>query len=132
MGLAAVADTMELLERKNVTLTERDREFAARFAFRTGDRELTEKLAGELLDEGSDRDAVCRKYRALTGPASAGWIRQAENFLVSLELYRLREDQAVKDMAGLLSACGISMRECGAGRPEMAAAPENTRKGIIL
>ena len=107
MGLTAVADTMELLRRKNVALTERDREFAARFAFRTDDRELMEKLVGELLDEESDRDAVYRKYRALTGPARTGMAGKAESLLVSLEMYRALGERAVEELDGLLSACGI-------------------------
>lgn len=44
MGLGAVTETVGLLRQRNISLTERDKEFVAQFAFRTNDRELTDKL----------------------------------------------------------------------------------------
>ena len=66
MGLIAVTETAELFRQKNISMTERDKEFVVQFAFRTNDRELTNKLIDELMDEGADRNAVCRKYQAET------------------------------------------------------------------
>lgn len=129
MGLVS-AETMELIGRKNAALTERDWEFAARFALRTDDRELTEKLIGELLDGSGDRDAVYRKYRALTGPARAGMAGKAENLLVSLEMYRALGERAVKELDGLLSAYGISMprdEARGTVSPGVGTGPERDR-----
>ena len=108
MGLAPVTETAELFRQKNVSMTERDKEFVVQFAFRTNDRELTNKLIDELADAGADRDAVCRKYQALTG-FTPDWIQRIENLLISLEMYRVQEEQAVKTLSELLSACGISM-----------------------
>ena len=110
MGLIAVTETAELFRQKNISMTERDKEFVVQFAFRTNDRELTNKLIDELADAGADRDAVCRKYQALTG-FTPDWIQRIENLLISLEMYRVQEEQAVKTLSELLSACGISMSE---------------------
>lgn len=110
MGLIAVKETAELFRRKNISMTERDTEFVVQFAFRINDRELTEKLIDELAADGADRDAICRKYQTLTGFVP-DWIQRIENLLISLEMYRVQEEQAVKTLSELLSACGISMSE---------------------
>lgn len=110
MGLVAVTQTAEMLREKNISLTERDMEFVVQFAFRTGDKELTDKLIDELSKPSADRNAVCRKYETLTG-FMPDWIQRIENLLVSLEMYRVQEEKAVKTLAELLSACGISMTE---------------------
>ena len=110
MGLVAVTQTAEMLREKNISLTERDMEFVVQFAFRTGDKELTDKLIDELTEPAADRNAVCRKYETLTG-FMPDWIQRIENLLVSLEMYRVQEEKAVKTLSELLSACGISMTE---------------------
>mgnify|MGYP004457707801 CR=1 FL=1 len=110
MGLVAVTQTAEMLREKNISLTERDMEFVVQFAFHTGDKELTDKLIDELTEPAADRNAVCRKYETLTG-FMPDWIQRIENLLVSLEMYRVQEEKAVKTLSELLSACGISMTE---------------------
>lgn len=110
MGLVAVTQTAEMLREKNISLTERDMEFVVQFAFHTGDKELTDKLIDELTEPAADRNAVCRKYETLTG-FMPDWIQRIENLLVSLEMYRVQEEKAVKILSELLSACGISMTE---------------------
>lgn len=132
MGLAAVAETMEMPGQKNMALAERDREFAAWFAFRTGDRELTEKLVGELLAGDGDGEAVRLKYRVLAGPAPAVLIQKAENLLVSLEMYRVLGELTVKDLAELLSVCGTPAHEDKAGRTDDAGTQETARKEMRL
>ena len=72
MGLVAVTETAQMFRQKNIVLTERDKEFVVQFAFRTNDRELTNKLIDELAEAGADRDAVCRKYQTLTHGVCAG------------------------------------------------------------
>ena len=63
MGLEAITETVELFRQRNISMTERDREFTVQFAFRTNDRELTEKLVDELAADGADREDICRKYQ---------------------------------------------------------------------
>ena len=131
MGLAAVTETAELFRQKNISMTERDKEFVAQFAFRTNDRELTNKLIDELADAGADRDAVCRKYQALTG-FTPDWIQRIENLLISLEMYRVQEEQAVKTLSELLSACGISMSEDEIRRTDTAQMQKRVKKEASL
>lgn len=131
MGLAAVTETAELFRQKNVSMTERDKEFVVQFAFRTNDRELTNKLIDELADAGADRDAVCRKYQALTG-FTPDWIQRIENLLISLEMYRVQEEQAVKTLSELLSACGISMSEDEIRRTDTAQMQKRVKKEASL
>lgn len=131
MGLKAVTETAELFRQKNISMTERDKEFVVQFAFRTNDKELTSKLIDELTDAGADRDAVCRKYQTLTGFVP-DWIQRIENLLVSLEMYRVQEEQAVKTLSELLSACGISMSEDEIRRTDTAKVQERVKKEASL
>ena len=131
MGLIAVTETAELFRQKNISMTERDKEFVVQFAFRTNDRELTNKLIDELMDEGADRNAVCRKYQTLTGFVP-DWIQRIENLLISLEMYRVQEEQAVKTLSELLSACGISMSEDEIRRTDTAKVQERVKKEASL
>ena len=101
------------------------------FAFRTNDKELTNKLIDELTDEGADRNAVCRKYQTLTGFVP-DWIQRIENLLVSLEMYRVQEEQAVKTLSELLSACGISMSEDEIRHTDTAQMQERVKKEASL
>ena len=131
MGLIAVTETAELFRQKNISMTERDKEFVVQFAFRTNDRELTNKLIDELMDEGADRNAVCRKYQTLTGFVP-DWIQRIENLLISLEMYRVQEEQAVKTLSELLSACGISMSEDEIRQTDTAKVQERVKKEASL
>jgi len=131
MGLIAVKETAELFRWKNISMTERDTEFVVQFAFRTNDRELTEKLIEELAADGADRDAICRKYQTLTGFVP-DWIQRIENLLISLEMYRVQEEQAVKTLSELLSAYGISMSEEEIRRTDTARVQERIKKEASL
>lgn len=131
MGLVAVSETVQMFRQKNIVLTERDKEFVVQFAFRTNDRELTDKLIDELAGAGADREAVCRKYQTLTGFVP-DWIQRIENLLVSLEMYRVQEEQAVKTLSELLSACGISMSEDEIKRTDTAQMQERVKKEASL
>ena len=131
MGLIAVKETAELFRRKNISMTERDTEFVVQFAFRINDRELTEKLIDELAADGADRDAICRKYQTLMGFVP-DWIQRIENLLISLEMYRVQEEQAVKTLSELLSACGISMSEEEIRRTDTAKVQERIKKEASL
>ena len=131
MGLVAVSETVQMFRQKNIVLTERDKEFVVQFAFRTNDRELTDKLIDELAGAGADRDAVCRKYQTLTGFVP-DWIQRIENLLISLEMYRVQEEQAVKTLSELLSACGISMSEDEIRQTDTAQMQERVKKEASL
>ena len=131
MGLMAVTETVELLREKRISMTERDREFVVQFAFRTGDKELTDKLIGELTDSGADRDFVCRKYRALMD-SRPDWLQKIEDLLLSLEMYRVQEEQAVKTLSELLAAHGISLNEEEIRQMDPAKMQERVKKEASL
>lgn len=110
MGLTALKRTTEIVNRMGQTLSEADKEFVVQFAFRTGDGELTNKLIDELIHPDSDRKLVYEKFEAMAD-FQPDWIRGIENLLVSLEMYRMQEEKAVKTLSELLSAYGISLSE---------------------
>lgn len=108
MDLGAVAETAVLIDRKQAGLSENDRNFLFRFACATGDKELTEKLFEELTQDGADKKAVLQKYEVLLGN-KPDWIRQVENLLVALEMYRIEEEKAVKRLSEILEAYGVDL-----------------------
>ena len=110
MGLAALPQAAETIQRMGDSLSETEKEYVMQFAFRTGDEELTEKLAEELAQPLADKEAVCRKFQALED-IYPDWIQKMENLVVSLERYRMQEEKAVKEVAELLSAYGIVLSE---------------------
>ena len=108
MGLVIVAQTTELLEQKQAVLSETDKEFVLQFAFATGDKELTDKLIEELSEPDADKGTVYQKYETLTG-FQPDWIRKIENLLVSLEMYRIQEEKAVRTLSEILTAYGAEL-----------------------
>ena len=108
MNLGAVERTAALIESKQAGLSETDRNFLYRFACATGDKELTEKLFEELSAEENDKQKVVQKYEVFLGN-KPDWIRQVENLLVALEMYRLEEEKAVNRLAEILKAYGIEL-----------------------
>lgn len=110
MGLAALTRTAEMVSRIGAALTEADKEYVVQFAFRTGDGELTNKLIDELTEPDADRQAVYRRFETMVD-FRPDWIRGIENLLVSLEMYRVQEERAVKALAAMLSAYGINLSE---------------------
>lgn len=108
MGLVAVAQAADLINEKQVTLSETDKEFVVQFAFATGDKELTNKLIDELACEGADKGAVLRKYSTMKG-FQPDWIRRIENLLVALEMYRMQEEKAIQTLSELLTAYGVDL-----------------------
>ena len=108
MGLVAVADTADLINEKQAALSETDKEFGVQFAFSTGDKEFTNKLIDELIEDGVDKGAVLQKYSTMTG-FQPDWIRRIENLLVALEMYRIQEEKAIQTLSELLTAYGADL-----------------------
>lgn len=108
MSLIAVAETADLINSKQAVLSETDKEFVLRFAFSTGDKELTNKLIDELIEDGADKWTVMQKYSVLMS-SQPDWIRRIENLLVALEMYRVQEEKAIQTLSELLTACGADL-----------------------
>lgn len=110
MEHVALKRTAQMVCRMGETLSSADKEYVVQFAFRTGDGELTNKLIDELIQPGADREAVYQRFNALTD-FQPDWIKRIENLIVSLELYRVQEEKALKTLTEILSAYGIELSE---------------------
>ena len=108
MGLAMIAKTVELFERKKAGLSEPEREAVLMFAYSTEDTELTEKFVDELSGKDANKQAVLSRYEALLGQ-QADWIRTVEALLIALERYRIEEEKASKKLLEMLEDYGIDL-----------------------
>lgn len=136
MGLNALQQAVEGINSMGDMLSGADKEYAVQFAFQTGDTELTEKLLGELSQPDVDREAVYSRFNTMTN-FKPDWIRSIENLLVSIEMYRIQEEKAVRTLAEILSAfgMGLSEQEAKALTPDKlrdhAACLKNKKEGGI-
>ena len=110
MVLTALKQTVQTVCRLGECFSGADKEYVMQFAFRTGDGELTDKLIDELLQTGADRKIIYQKFNTLVD-FQPDWIRSIENLLISLELYRVQEEKALKTLAEILSVYGIELSE---------------------
>lgn len=108
MSLLIIVETTKLMEEKQLEL--QDREFILRYAVRTGDMELTERLIEELSAEEADREKIRTKY-LLVCDKKIKWVEELEDLIVSVELYRAEEKKALEKIAAFLSAHGIELTE---------------------
>lgn len=108
MSLVAINETVEVLGKQKPFLTEEEKQFVVQFAFKTGDKELTNKLIDELTAPVKDREAVISKYSAMVD-LKPQWLEQIENLLVAIEMYRIEEEKAVNRLADVLTAYGIDV-----------------------
>lgn len=95
MNISKVEDAVKLIEKSGVAFTEADKQRIAWYAFKTDDDELTQKLVEELAEEDCDREEIFRKYYAIADH-EAPWIEQIERLLVSIEMIRIQEKEALK------------------------------------
>lgn len=108
MGLAMIAKTVELFERKKAGLSEEEKEAVLMFAYSTEDTELTEKFVDELSGKDANKQAVLSRYEALLGQ-QADWIRTVEALLIALERYRIEGEKASKKLLEMLEDYGIDL-----------------------
>ena len=108
MGLAMIAKTVELFERKKAGLSEPEKEAVLMFAYSTEDTELTEKFIDELSGKDANKQAVLSRYEALLGQQT-DWIRTVEALLIALERYRIEEEKASKKLLEMLEDYGIDL-----------------------
>lgn len=108
MSLVMVTETMNMME--DTTLTMKEKEFVAQYAFRTGDSELVKKLIEELQEKDCDTEAVCTKYLQLADKKPE-WVEQIENLLIALEMYRIEEQKAIRRITDFLKAHGVEITE---------------------
>lgn len=112
MSLLMISETMCEKEEILRTLSKDEKEFIMQFAFKTSDKELTEKLIEEMADarDGDEMDAIRKKYSAMYEVKPA-WLNQIENLLISIEMYRAQEEKAINTLVEVLGAYGIDVSE---------------------
>ena len=110
MSLIMITEAMRFIEEADAVISMEDKEFVAKYAFRTGDTDLVKKLIVELQEKDADREKVKTKYMQLADKKPE-WAEQIENLLIALEMYRIEEDKAVKRITDFLTAHGIDISE---------------------
>ena len=95
MNISKVEDAVKLIEKSGVAFAEADKQRIAWYAFKTEDDELTQKLVEELAEEDCGREEIFRKYYAIADHEEP-WIEQIERLLVSIEMIRIQEKEALK------------------------------------
>lgn len=110
MELITLNKAVQKMIDQKIHLSEKDMDFVVRFAFHTGDYELTEKLIDELAKPEVATEYIRAKYETLLGNRT-NWIRTIEDVLVALEVYRIQEEKAVKRLSKLISVNGINLTE---------------------
>lgn len=110
MSLIMITEALRLIEESDAIISMEDKEFIAKFAFRTGDTDLIKKLIEELQEKDADKEAIQTKYMQLAD-SKPEWAEQIENLVIALEMYRIEEDKAVKRITDFLTAHGITISE---------------------
>lgn len=110
MSLVMITEAMRFIEEADAVISMEDKEFVAKYAFRTGDTDLVKKLIEELQEKDADREKVQTKYMQLADNKPE-WAEQIENLVIALEMYRIEEDKAVKRITDFLTAHGIDISE---------------------
>lgn len=110
MSLIMITEAMRFIEEADADISMEDKEFVAKYAFRTGDTDLVKKLIEELQEKEADREKVQTKYMQLADNKPE-WAEQIENLLIALEMYRIEEEKAVKRITDFLTAHGIDISE---------------------
>ena len=110
MNLAMVNEVTVIMNERNHPFTESEKEFVVQFAFKTGDKEHTNKLIDELVQAKDETESqkVIQKYSAMHH-IKAQWVEQIENLLVALEMYRIEEEKSINRLADILGAYGIDV-----------------------
>ena len=110
MNLAMVNEATEIMKERDHLFTSSEREFIVRFAFKSGDKESTNKLIDELFKARDDVESqqIIQKYSSMHH-IKPQWVEQIENLLVALEMYRLEEEKAINRLTEILGAYGIDV-----------------------
>ena len=110
MSLIMITESMKLMEKKNIRLGAKEKEFVLQYTFQTGSPELTEKLIEELAKEDADFEKIKTKFEQANRKVP-DWVEQIENLLVALEMYRIEEEKAIKRIADFLRSNGVEIDE---------------------
>ena len=122
MYIGKIEEAVKLLEQTVVTFTEAEKQQIAWYAFKTGDDELIQKLVEELSEDDCNRESIMQKYFSIAD-REVSWIEQIEMLLVSIEMLRLREKQALELLSQVIKTYEREISE--RAREDAARAHEN-------
>lgn len=112
MGLTIINETVTSLCKTKHTFSDKEKEFVVQFAFRSGDKSLTNQLIDELAtcENEQESEKVMEQYLSMIDMKPV-WVSQIENLLVSIEMYRIEEKKAINRLAEVLTAYGVDVTE---------------------
>ncbi|MGB4659914.1 MAG: hypothetical protein WBI07_12080 [Mobilitalea sp.] len=110
MNLGMVNEATVIMKERDHLFTASEKNLVVQFAFKTGDKEHTNKLIDELIQSKDDIESqqVIHKYSSMHH-IKPQWVEQIENLLVTLEMYRIEEEKAINRLADILGAYGIDV-----------------------
>ena len=112
MGLTIINETVTSLCKTKHGFSDKEKEFVVQFAFRSGDKTLTNQLIDELAacENEQESEKVMEQYMSMIDMKPV-WVSQIENLLVSIEMYRIEEEKAINRLAEVLTAYGVDVTE---------------------
>jgi len=112
MGLVIISETVSEMCKQGRSFSDGEKEFVVQFAFKSGDKSLTNKLIDELCEceDGQESQRVMEQYAKMI-QMKPHWVSQIENLLVSIEMYRIEEEKAINRLAEVLAAYGVDVTE---------------------
>ncbi len=112
MGLTIISETVSEMCKQTHSFSDGEKEFVVQFAFKSGDKTLTNQLIDELAEceDGQESQKVMEEY-AKKIDMKPHWVSQIENLLVSIEMYRIEEEKAINRLAEVLTAYGVDVTE---------------------
>ena len=129
MYIGKIEDAVKLLEQTAANFTDMERQQIAWYAFKTGDDELTQKMVEELSEDDRNRENIMQKYLAIAD-REVFWIEQIEMLLVSIEMLRLKEKQALELLSQVVKAYGKEIAEKENTEAERNARKTETEKSV--
>ena len=110
MNLAMVNEATIIMKERDHSFAAWETEFVVQYAFKSGDKESTNKLINELMESRDDIESqqIMQRYSSMLN-TKQNRVEEIENLLVTLALYRLEEVKAMKRLADILRAHGIDV-----------------------
>lgn len=105
-----MSKAMKIIQEKEAEFAPDVQEFIYRYAYQTGDMELTARLIDEFAADGADSRQIIRKYE-LTKTAVPSWVEKIENLIVALEMYRTEEEKAIARIVEFMNENGIEIEK---------------------
>lgn len=110
MNLAMVNEATIIMKERDHSFAAWETEFVVQYAFKSGDKESTNKLINELMESRDDIESqhIIQGYLSMLN-TKKNRVEEIENLLVTLEIYRLEEEKAMKRLADILRAHGMDV-----------------------